>query len=175
MGLQMKAPPCRLGPWNNRHSDARRIGAAVGRVHVAHLPGGDKRDEHRPVLGAHLAAREEGVPSRRTGESLLVSSCTLSSLFLNRVGVELELPVFQEAGILQMLRAYRMTSASFDDCWMRQSCASSQGRKAAAIGSASSARAAGRISGAAPSSRATSRIPRAATRRSMPSPSSTRR
>ena len=43
-----------------------------------------------------------------------------------------------------------MSSASFEAGGMRESCASSQGRKAATIGAASFVRAASRVSGARP-------------------------
>ena len=67
---------------------AEGVGDIVDGVHAGHLACGDKRGEHSPVLGADLVAGEEGILPRQ---------CDRADLVLDRVGVELEGAVVEEA------------------------------------------------------------------------------
>lgn len=67
---------------------AEGVGEIVDGVHAGHFAGGDERGEHGPVLGADLVAGEEGV---------LAGQRDRTDLVFDRVGVELEGAVVEEA------------------------------------------------------------------------------
>lgn len=112
------------------------------RVDVVELAGGDDRREQGPVF----------CPDFMTGEERIFSGqADWPDGVLDRVGVEVETPIFEEARQpLPMIERKRMSSASVEPLEIIDSCFSNHDFNAVTKGSECALRAANRMSGDEP-------------------------